>query len=100
MCAWMPKTHEQLTRKRQAQRDYDRRRADSETSGFTNSPRWRRLRLVVLSEEPICRECKRELSTDVDHIKPRSTHPELAWDRDNLQGLCRSCHSEKTRRGE
>lgn len=100
MCAWMPKTHEQLTRPRQSQRDYDRRRKDTETDGFTNDPRWRRLRLVVLSEEPVCRCCQRELSTDVDHIKPRRTHPELAWDRSNLQGLCRSCHSEKTRRGE
>lgn len=31
----------------------------------------------------------------VDHIKPRSTHPELQWELDNLQILCEDCNFGK-----
>lgn len=31
----------------------------------------------------------------VDHIKPRSKHPDLAFDFSNLQILCSSCNKEK-----
>ncbi len=31
----------------------------------------------------------------VDHIKPRHTYPHLAFDLDNLQVLCASCHQSK-----
>lgn len=66
------------------------------TDSFYNSARWRKLRLLVLSEEPICRLCERNLSTLVDHILPRQQGGEdLA--RDNLQGLCNACHNLKTK---
>ena len=69
--------------------------------GFTASRRWRALRLVVLSEEPLCRECLREgvttAATEVDHIKPRHEWPELAYERSNLQPLCATHHARKTR---
>lgn len=54
---------------------------------------WQRLRLLVLHEEPLCREC-RAAATDVDHIDGDVTN--LA--RENLQALCHGCHSRKTTR--
>ena len=32
---------------------------------------------------------------NVDHIKPRHTHPQLALDPNNLQVLCSSCNKRK-----
>lgn len=63
------------------------------------SARWRRVREIVLSEDPYCKECKRNgkrtPATIVDHIKPIREGGEV-WDGDNLQGLCQSCHNKKT----
>jgi 5-methylcytosine-specific restriction protein A len=53
---------------------------------------WRRLRLAVLSEQPIC-PCGAKAS-EVDHVVPLSaggTH-----DRSNLMARCKPCHSRKT----
>lgn len=57
---------------------------------------WRRLRTVVLAEEPLCRHCRTRPATEVDHIRPHRGDETLMWDRANLQGLCKSCHSRKT----
>ncbi len=57
--------------------------------------RWRKLRGMILARDPFCQApgCH-EWSTEVDHIKSRENggtdHP------DNLQGLCKPCHSRKT----
>lgn len=58
--------------------------------------RWRKLRLVVLSEEPVCRMCGREASEHVDHIVALAKGGKN--ERANLQGLCARCHSIKTAR--
>ena len=55
---------------------------------------WRRLRVMVLREEPICRVCQHEPSTQVDHITAKTKGG--TNDRDNLRGICASCHSRKT----
>ena len=65
---------------------------------FYNTTEWRTLRSVVLAQEPICKVCGKEFSTEVDHILPRVTYAHLALERSNCQGLCRSCHSKKTKR--
>jgi len=69
-----------------------------------NTARWRRLRKQVLQREPFCRECKKHgaavMATDVDHIKSHRGNEELFWDINNLQPLCHSCHSKKTRRDD
>lgn len=61
--------------------------------------RWRKLRLIVLNEEPLCRICRENgrvvAAHHVDHITPLvngGTH-----DRDNLQPLCVACHNRKTK---
>lgn len=33
----------------------------------------------------------------VDHIKPLQTHPDLKFEKTNLQLLCRKCHIQKTK---
>lgn len=52
-------------------------------------------------EEPLCRYCLRqgrvEAATCVDHIVPISQAPDLRLVRSNLQALCASCHTRKTR---
>lgn len=67
-----------------------------------NSRRWRGLRRQVLREEPWCRipGCT-NLSSDVDHVVPLRQIVEAGGDpyaRENVQGLCKRCHSEKTAR--
>lgn len=73
------------------------------------SLRWQQLRARVLRAHPMCRRCKRRLAEIVDHIIPAEVAVRQAQDsgkyqsrwagyflRSNLQGLCRSCHAEKT----
>ncbi|HHS7808891.1 TPA: HNH endonuclease signature motif containing protein [Pseudomonas putida] len=61
-----------------------------------SSPAWRRLRAQVIAEEPLCGWClARGLyvpSTDVDHINNDGDDNR----RQNLTGMCHSCHSIKT----
>ena len=61
-----------------------------------NSPQFQQLRIVVLSEEPICQMCNDRPSVHVDHIEPIAMRPDLALTRANLQGLCDPCHGRKT----
>lgn len=66
---------------------------------FYASSRWLKLRDQVRSEEPLCRQCKAQgmtrLTQAVDHILDRKVQPDLAFDRSNLQGLCKQCHNAK-----
>ena len=68
------------------------------------STRWQRLRAEVIQDEPLCRHCRltgRHTPTvDVDHIRRHDGDPLVFWDRRNLQGLCKRCHTIKTTRGE
>ena len=56
----------------------------------------RKIRAIVMKEEPLCRHCKakgiRTPGTEMDHIDGNPHN----IDRDNLQMLCKSCHSKKT----
>ena len=70
---------------------------------FLNSAVWQRLRRLKLQQQPECEHCSQSKpqpvpATDVDHILPRHSHPELALVLSNLQSLCHSCHSKKTAR--
>src|SRR4051812_815293 len=65
---------------------------------------WASVRAQVIHEEPCCRECSRSglsvPTTEVDHIEPHRGDVVLFFLRSNLQGLCSTCHSRKTRRGQ
>ena len=59
-----------------------------------NSKRWRILRRRVLFEQPLC-DCG-ALAEEVDHIRPLADGG-APYDRANLKGRCKPCHSRKTR---
>jgi 5-methylcytosine-specific restriction endonuclease McrA len=60
------------------------------------SKRWRKLRRLVLDEEPYCQQgdCQAP-SAEVDHVIRIEVggHP---WDRANLMAMCGPHHSAKT----
>ena len=71
---------------------------------FYYSKRWRYVRrLVLLRDHYRCVKCNADVSgpgqARVDHIKPRLSHPHLAYDMANLRSLCATCdnqsHAEK-----
>lgn len=79
-----------------AYRAQDARR-DRETVAFYKSALWlKRAKYVIELVDPICRECQRAASQEVDHITPRADGG--SDDVENLQGLCKPCHSAKTMR--
>lgn len=56
-----------------------------------------------LQAYPACRECGLidvRSRMVVDHIIPHRGDMELFWRRSNWQTLCRTCHNQKTARGE
>lgn len=57
-------------------------------------PQWLAISAQVLSEEPVCRICRKAPSTDVDHIVPKRRGG--SDERSNLQGTCHRCHARKT----
>lgn len=67
---------------------------------FYQSKEWRNIREYVLSKEPFCRKCKAEgylvPAYAVDHIVDIVDEPLKRLDINNLQPLCRKCHSSKT----
>lgn len=76
---------------------------------FYNCAPWRRLRLAILAEHPLCKHCEANgiitPATEVDHIKPINPHQPYntengkhgePLDRNNLQTLCKTCHTTKT----
>lgn len=72
----------------------------SKADGFYNTPTWRKCRLVILKQEPCCRQCaKNEIVTPaqmVDHIIPMAIGG-APLDPENLQPLCNSCHAAKSK---
>lgn len=64
-------------------------------SGQLSSGRWKKLRLQVIAEEPICRlrlaGCTLRSDT-ADHIITVKDRPDLRFVRSNLRGSCQSCN--------
>lgn len=77
-------------------KDYEFRK----TKEFLSTFEWRRVRMDALETYGAkCMCCGATKSTgvimNVDHIKPRKTHPELALTISNLQILCSDCNHGK-----
>lgn len=67
---------------------------------FYTSPTWKAIRILVLNRDIYCQECLKSniytVATEVDHIVDIVDDPSKCMDLDNLQGLCKKCHSRKT----
>lgn len=75
--------HEKLVNKK-----YEKTRETAVKRGYNT--RWRKLRKMVLNEKPICEECERVPATEVHHLNGDSRDNRM----ENLQPLCKSCHSK------
>jgi len=80
--------------------DFQRLKTDYFYRGkFYLSTEWRRLRAVKLMNNPLCEQCLKDGWTtpgeDIDHIIDIVIDPLLCLSYDNLQTLCKSCHSSK-----
>lgn len=80
------------------QQEIDRHIHDNKVYGNTV---WRRLRRIKLNANPLCELCLSKgvvvQASQADHIIPVSLRPELKLVYENLQSLCETCHSKKTR---
>lgn len=80
------------------QQEIDRHSHDNKVYGNTT---WRRLRRIKLNANPLCEICLRDnkivQASQVDHIIPVKVQPELKLVYENLQSLCETHHSQKTR---
>jgi 5-methylcytosine-specific restriction protein A len=74
------------------------RESRESSSERTYDERWKKLRKIVLARDPICKICNKAPSKEVDHIIPRlPTQHAADVTEEELQGLCKPCHSKKTR---
>ena len=78
-----------------------KRRADLR---FLNGKPWVKLREAYKLANPLCHDCeargRAEPARHVHHVQRRESRPDLALEWSNLMGLCKSCHSKRTKRGE
>lgn len=87
---------------RKAQRDatYDRERGSAAARGYDR--RWQRLRLMYLRSNPFCADCAAAgqvtQATEVHHKIAKRDGGLDQWE--NLQALCKPCHSKRTAAGE
>ena len=76
----------------------DRSRRSSRQRGYCG--RWDKASRLHRTLNPACAIClmagRAAPATQVDHIRPHKDDPELFWDEDNWQSLCRACHGKKT----
>ena len=82
-------------RKRPAQRRRRRakqHRPSSNARGYDSA--WKRIRLRVLREQPVCEYCGAAPATQVDHVV--SMRRGGTNDRANLRAGCARCHAKKT----
>lgn len=70
----------------------DAKAARLERMAFYSTRRWRRCASLYLARFPLCHWCGR-LASMVDHIIPRLTRPDLAYDETNFRPACVKCHS-------
>jgi 5-methylcytosine-specific restriction endonuclease McrA len=67
---------------------------------FYKTKEWGALRSFYLSTNPYCKECEKYglfvLVDDVHHIIDIAGNIRGALDIHNLEGLCNSCHAQKT----
>ena len=67
---------------------------DFDIALFENRKKWLQMKSDILYEKKLCEICKSDRCLHVHHILPRSSHPELGMDKENLMVLCENCHNK------
>jgi len=100
-CEWInPVKVQQVIAQRQPSQSAKPRTFVTSRSFLTSSG-WRRVRMLAFVRYGNRCQCCGASPSDgvtvlnVDHVKPRATHPELALNVDNLQVLCAACNHGK-----
>lgn len=100
-CA-QPGCRELVERGRCSKHSLDRFRGNSSERGYDAA--WQRFRSWFVSRHPLCADCEEvgqvNATEEVHHIRKLAEFPELRLVESNCMGLCKSCHSVRTRRGE
>jgi 5-methylcytosine-specific restriction protein A len=82
--------------KRARDREYNRPR-DRERDRLYQSATWKKVRAIKLGRTPFCERCfANDVLIDADHVHHKRSppeYPEGTFDLDNLESLCKSCHS-------
>lgn len=74
-------------------------RSDEKAYKRYKSKKWRAFRKEFLDKNPLCKNFEdcHSFAEHVDHIKRiESEDDKLFYDENNLQALCKRCHSRKT----
>lgn len=78
----------------------EQRRGSAYSRGYDGN--WKGLREQKLSQNPLCERCEQDgvtmLANEVDHKVRIADWPGGRLRPDNLQSLCKPCHSRKTQR--
>lgn len=65
-----------------------------------HTARWKRFRKMILDGEPLCRRCKAAgkivLASEIHHIKRLVLFRGDAYVPENVEPLCKPCHSKHT----
>jgi 5-methylcytosine-specific restriction protein A len=63
---------------------------------------WVKFRRVYLTRHPLCVRCLSDervtAATEIHHRRELRDYPELRFEEENLEALCKSCHSRETNR--
>ena len=92
--SWYCDKHQPVREDREA--DKQRYAADPVKRGLYNTPGWEGLKEWKKSNEPVCEVCKRERTAVIDHRLDHKGNAKLFFSRENLVGMCKTCHDRKT----
>jgi 5-methylcytosine-specific restriction endonuclease McrA len=82
-----------------AKQDYERAEARRADKRFYAGARWIKLRDLFRRRHPVCATVGCNAPTaHVHHVIPRDVRPDLAYEWDNLEGLCIPCHNAQDQR--
>jgi len=81
---------------------YDKTMRSKDRAKIYNSKKWKDVRVKALvRDELMCVMCRAKgidaKAEEVDHILELQDRLDLAFELDNLQSLCKPCHSKKTK---
>lgn len=78
----------------EAAKEYDRQRGSAAKRGYDR--KWQRFRRWYLRHHPLCAKCVRAAATEVHHLRGLREHPEDKCKPEQVEALCKPCHSQET----